>query len=137
MVAMSATPKSRSLHSVEDRVRTKRVAEAAAADDGTRVLVMRLWPRGVRKTAADQWLKGLGTPLDLIRKWKAGMISWKALEKAYLEHLRTTEARADLIVLLGLARKGRVTLLCTCPDEKRCHRGILKRKVLAALRRSG
>jgi len=75
MVAMSVTPKSRSLHSVEDRVRTKRVAEPAAPDDGTRVLVMRLWPRGVRKTAADQWLKGLGTPLNLIREWKTGTIA--------------------------------------------------------------
>jgi uncharacterized protein YeaO (DUF488 family) len=133
---MSALPKSKSLRSVEDRVRTKRVAEPAAADDGTRVLVMRLWPRGVKKAAADYWLKGLGTPLDLIRKWKAATISWKALEKAYLEHLRTVEARADLAALTALTRRGPVTLLCTCPDEARCHRGILKRQVLAALRRS-
>jgi len=133
---MSAPPKSKSLHSVEDRVRTKRVAEPAAADDGTRVLVMRLWPRGVKKTAADHWLKGLGTPLDLIRQWKAGTISWEVLETAYRRHLRTAEARADLATLTALARRGRVTLLCTCPDEARCHRGILKRQILAALRRS-
>ena len=133
---MSAPPKSKSLHSVEDRVRTKRVAEPAAADDGTRVLVMRLWPRGVKKAVADHWLKGLGTPLDLIRQWKAGTISWEVLETAYRRHLRTAEARADLATLTALARRGRVTLLCTCPDEARCHRGILKRQVLAALRRS-
>ena len=136
MVAMSATPKSKSLHSVEDRVRTKRIADPAAADDGTRVLVMRLWPRGVKRTAADHWLKGLGTPLDLIRQWKAGTISWEVLETAYRRHLRTAEARADLSTLTALARRGRVTLLCTCPDEARCHRGILKRQILAALRRS-
>ena len=133
---MSAPPKSKSLHSVEDRVRTKRVAEPAAADDGTRVLVMRLWPRGVKKAVADHWLKGLGTPLDLIRQWKAGTISWEVLETAYRRHLRTAEARADLSTLTALARRGRVTLLCTCPDEARCHRGILKRQILAALRRS-
>jgi len=133
---MSAPPKSKSLHSVEDRVRTKRIADPAAADDGTRVLVMRLWPRGVKKAVADHWLKGLGTPLDLIRQWKAGTISWEVLETAYRRHLRTAEARADLSTLTALARRGRVTLLCTCPDEARCHRGILKRQVLAALRRS-
>jgi uncharacterized protein YeaO (DUF488 family) len=133
---MSAIPKSKSQRSGEDRVRTKRIAEAAAADDGTRVLVMRLWPRGVKKTAADHWLKGLGTPLDLIRQWKAGTISWDTLEKAYLGHLRTAEARADLARLTALARQGRVTLLCTCPDEARCHRGILKRQLLAMLHRS-
>jgi uncharacterized protein YeaO (DUF488 family) len=97
---------------------------------------MRLWPRGVKKTAADHWLKGLGTPLDLIRQWKAGTISWEALEKAYLGHLRTAEARADLAMLTKLARQGRVTLLCTCPEEAHCHRGILKRQLLAMLRRS-
>ena len=133
---MSAPPKSKSLHSVEDRVRTKRIPEPAAADDGTRVLVMRLWPRGVKKAVADHWLKGLGTPLDLIRQWKAGTISWEVLETAYRRHLRTAEARADLATLTALARRGRVTLLCTCPDEARCHRGILKRQILAALRRS-
>ena len=116
-------------------MRTKRVAEPAAADDGTRVLVMRLWPRGVKKTTADHWLKGLGTPLDLIRQWKAGTMPWDALETAYRRHLRTAEGRADLATLTALARRGRVTLLCTCQDEARCHRGILKRQVLAALRR--
>jgi uncharacterized protein YeaO (DUF488 family) len=136
MVAMSTTPKSKSLRSVEDRVRTKRVRDPAAADDGTRVLVMRLWPRGVKKTAADHWLKGLGTPLDLIRQWKAGTISWEALETAYRHHLHTAEARDDLARLTALVRRERVTLLCTCPDETRCHRGILKRQLLAALRRA-
>ena len=97
---------------------------------------MRLWPRGVKRTAADHWLKGLGTPLDLIQQWKAGTISWGTLETAYRQHLRTAEARADLATLMALARRGRVTLLCTCQDEARCHRGILKRHVLAALRRS-
>src|SRR3989304_4503198 len=83
----------------DERVRTKRTADPAAADDGTRVLVMRLWPRGVKRTAADHWLKGLGTPLDLIRQWKAGTISWGVLETAYRRHLRTAEARADLATL--------------------------------------
>jgi uncharacterized protein YeaO (DUF488 family) len=133
---MSATPKSKSRLSGKDRVRTKRVGEPAAPDDGTRVLVMRLWPRGLKRTAADHWLKGLGTPLELIRQWKAGTISWEALEKAYRRHLRTAEARTDLATLTALARQGQVTLLCTCPDEARCHRGILRRQLLATLRRS-
>ena len=132
---MHADPKPRVRHGIQERIRTKRVAEPAAADDGTRVLVMRLWPRGVRRTAADHWLKGLGTPLDLIRQWKAGTISWETLETAYRQHLRTAEARADLVTLTALARRGRVTLLCACPDEARCHRGILKRHLLVALRR--
>ncbi len=133
---MSARRVARPRLAARDRVCTKRVQDPTTPDDGVRVLVMRLWPRGVKKTVADHWLKGLGTPLDLIRQWKAGRISWEAFEKGYRQHLRTAEARADLATLVGWARRSRVTLLCTCPDEARCHRGVLKREILATLRRS-
>lgn len=118
-----------------ERVRTKRVTEAAAPEDGTRVLVMRLWPRGTRKSIVDHWLKGLGTPVELIRQWKAGRTTWAAFVSAYRKHLRTAEARADLDTLADLARRGPVTLLCTCPDDARCHRGILRLVLLGVLRR--
>jgi ribokinase len=68
-------------------VRTKRISEPAAPDDGTRVLVMRLWPRGARKSVADQWLKGLGTPVELIRQWKAGRIPWVTFASAYWKEI--------------------------------------------------
>lgn len=132
---MTATSRRRAEASAADRVWTKRVNEPAAPDDGTRVLVMRLWPRGARKSVADHWLKGLGTPVELIRQWKAGRITWATFVSAYRKHLRAAEARADLHTLVGLARRGRVTLICTCPDEARCHRGILKLILLGALRK--
>lgn len=52
------------------RVRLKRPYEPPAASDGTRVLIDRLWPRGVRKDAAalDLWLKDIGPSTEL-RKW--------------------------------------------------------------------
>lgn len=52
------------------RVRLKRAYEPPAASDGTRVLIDRLWPRGVRKDAAalDLWLKDIGPSTEL-RKW--------------------------------------------------------------------
>lgn len=133
---MPATSRRRPEVSATDRVRTKRISEPAAPDDGTRVLVMRLWPRGARKSVADQWLKGLGTPVELIRQWKAGRIPWVTFASAYRKHLRSVEARADLQTLVELARRERVTLLCTCPEEARCHRGILKLVLLGALRKA-
>lgn len=89
----------------------------------------------MRKSAADHWLKGLGTPVEIIRQWKAGTIPWATVASGYRKHLRSNEARTDLQTLMELARGGRVTLLCTCPDEVRCHRGILKRVLDEALRR--
>lgn len=109
-------------------VRTKRVYEPKAPGDGTRILVMRLWPRGIRKGHVDAWLKELGAELPLIRAWKAGKIaSWPEFRRHYLVGLKKTAAQAQFRDLKALARKGRVTLLCACPDEARCHRGILKR----------
>jgi uncharacterized protein YeaO (DUF488 family) len=53
-----------------DRVKLKRAYEPAAANDGTRILVDRLWPRGVRKAdaAIDQWVKDIA-PSTALRKW--------------------------------------------------------------------
>lgn len=107
-------------------VKTKRVGEPRESGDGTRILVMRLWPRGIRKEHVDLWLRALGTDLGLIRAWKGGRLGWAELRRRYLEGLKTPEAQAALAELLGLGRRGTMTLLCSCPEEARCHRGILK-----------
>lgn len=108
------------------KVRTKRIYDPPEPADGTRVLVMRLWPRGVRKNKIDYWFKDLGTDLPLVRAWKAGRLSWAELRRRYLAGLKRAEARAQLAELRALVRTGPATLLCACPDESRCHRGILK-----------
>ncbi len=107
------------------RVKTKRVYEPKAPGDGTRILVMRLWPRGIKKNRVDAWFKELGAEITLIRAWKAGRITRPEFRRRYLAGLKRPEAKAQLRELR--ARKGRVTLLCSCPDESRCHRGLLKR----------
>jgi uncharacterized protein YeaO (DUF488 family) len=109
-------------------VKTKRVYDPKARGDGMRVLVMRLWPRGVKKNQVDRWLKELGAEIPLIRAWKSGTLtSWPDFRRRYLRGLKKPTAQAQFRELKALARKGRVTLLCACPDESRCHRGILKR----------
>lgn len=107
-------------------VKTKRVHEPKEPGDGTRVLVMRLWPRGIKKAHADAWLKGLGAEPPLIKAWKGGKITWPEFRRRYLAGLKKPEAEAQLRELKALAKKGAVTLLCSCPDEARCHRGLLK-----------
>jgi len=107
-------------------VKTKRVSEPRAPGDGTRVLVMRLWPRGVRREHVDLWLPALGTDPALIRAWKGGTVGWTEFRRRYLAGLRVPPAQEALAELRGLVRKGTVTLLCSCPQEARCHRGILK-----------
>ena len=108
-------------------IKTKRIYEPREAGDGTRLLVMRLWPRGIKKSHVDGWLKELGAPYPLIKAWKAGQLEWPEYRRRYLAGLKTPAARAQLGELKAFVAKGPVTILCGCPDEARCHRGILKR----------
>ena len=108
------------------RVLTRRVYEPPAASDGTRVLIMRLWPRGIRKDRVDLWLRELGPVLPLLRAFRAGALGWPEYRRRYRRGLERPEARADLARVRALIREGPVTLLCGCADERRCHRSLLK-----------
>jgi uncharacterized protein YeaO (DUF488 family) len=107
-------------------LRTKRVYDKPLRADGTRVLVMRLWPRGIRKSAVDLWLKDLGAEVANLRAFKAGRIAWPEMRRRYLAGLRREPAASALERLRAMARRGRVTALCSCADEKRCHRSLLR-----------
>jgi uncharacterized protein YeaO (DUF488 family) len=107
-------------------LRTKRVYDPREKADGTRVLVMRLWPRGVKKSAVDLWLRDLGAEVANLRAFKAGRIGWPEMRRRYLAGLRREPAASALERLRAMAKRGRVTALCSCADPKRCHRNLLR-----------
>ena len=109
---------------------TKRVYDQPARSDGTRVLIMRLWPRGIRKDRVDLWLKELGPVVPLLRAFLDGKIGWAAYRPRYLKGLERPEAQEQLARVRELARNGSVTLLCGCADEARCHRSLLRAYLL-------
>ena len=110
-------------------IQTKRIYEPAHPADGTRVLVMRLWPRGIRKERVDLWLKELGPVVPLLRSFLDGRVSWAAYRPRYLAGLRRPAAQDALRQVRALARKGPVTLLCGCADPERCHRTLLAKRL--------
>jgi uncharacterized protein YeaO (DUF488 family) len=116
-----------------ERIGTKRVYDPASTDDGARVLVMRLWPRGIRKDRVDVWLRELGPLVTLLRGFRSGAVDWTEYTLRYREGLERPEARDDVARVLELARQRRVTLLCGCPDEARCHRSLLAAHLRARL----
>ena len=95
-------------------VSLKRIYDPPARNDGARVLVDRLWPRGITKDAAKltAWLKDLA-PSDDLRKWyHARPSQWLAFRKKYMEELRAPEAGTALEQLYKLVEDNdRVTLL--------------------------
>ncbi len=111
-------------------VATKRIYEPAAPDDGHRVLIMRLWPRGICKERVSVWLKELGPVPELLRAYLDGTITWTQYVPRYLAGLARPEAQAALAEVRRRGATGRVTLLCGCPDEARCHRSLLKAYLL-------
>jgi uncharacterized protein YeaO (DUF488 family) len=108
------------------RIVTKRIYAPAAADDGHRVLIMRLWPRGIRKERVDTWLKELGPVPTLLREYLDERITWAQYVPRYLAGLERPEAQQAIAEVRRRAREGRVTLLCGCEDEERCHRSLLR-----------
>lgn len=108
-------------------IRTRRVYNPPSLDDGYRLLVTRLWPRGVKKESVDGWEKELGPSLELLRAYRSGAIGWEALAERYRAEMAE---KPDLLTELSRrARRGAVTLLCTEEDESRCHRSLLKAMV--------
>jgi len=112
------------------RIATARVYDPPKAGEGERILVMRLWPRGIRKDRVDRWLRELGPVVPLLRAFRAGKVTWPEYRRRYLAGLRRPEAAARLREVRQAARRGPVTLLCGCPDPKRCHRTLLRDRLV-------
>lgn len=107
-------------------IRIKRVYDPPAADDGWRVLVDRLWPRGVVKDAAqiDEWLKVIA-PSDELRKWFShDPAKWEEFRCRYREELQREKALLER--LSRKARQGTVTLLFAARDEEHNNAVVLR-----------
>ncbi|ACP26187.1 hypothetical protein NGR_c24300 [Sinorhizobium fredii NGR234] len=110
-------------------LKLKRVYEAPEASDGTRILVDRLWPRGIAKDKAriDLWLKDIA-PSDALRKRFHGKPEdWQAFCEAYAAELEGEGPQAAVKELRGFLKKGPVTLLYAARDESHNNAMALKR----------
>lgn len=100
-------------------VNVKRAYEAPSPSDGIRVLVDRLWPRGLSRTAAaiDLWLKDIAPSAELRRWFAHDPRKWKEFCRRYAAEL-DANSRA-VAALRGAARHGKVTLLFAARDRER------------------
>ena len=102
---------------VAENIRLKRAYNSAGSGDGTRVLIDRLWPRGVRKAdaAIDVWAKDIA-PSTALRRWFGhDPARWHEFRRRYSEEIHRRRDRLD--ELRTLAQKGRVTLVFAARDE--------------------
>ncbi|HLG89857.1 MAG TPA: DUF488 domain-containing protein [Alphaproteobacteria bacterium] len=109
-------------------IKLKRVYETADSDDGARILVDRLWPRGLARDKAhiDLWLKEIA-PSDALRKRFHGKPEdWGAFKSAYAAELKSPDAKPAVEEILKRIRQGPVTLLYAARDEQHNNAVVLK-----------
>ncbi|MBN6205734.1 DUF488 family protein [Ralstonia pickettii] len=113
-------------------IKLKRIYEEPVKSDGARILVDRLWPRGISKEKAklDHWLKEIGPTNELRKSFHNGELSFDKFKEKYLDELQTGEQLEALEELKRIAkREKQITLLFAAKDEKENQAVILKEKL--------
>lgn len=116
----------------KDQIRVKRVYDKPADSDGYRVLVDRLWPRGIRKADLkhDLWLKDV-SPSSELRKWfNHDADQWGEFKKRY--HAELNKEKDAVAQLLDIASSETLTLLYAAKDEEH-NQAVVLRDYLIAL----
>jgi uncharacterized protein YeaO (DUF488 family) len=113
-------------------VRARRIYDGPAEDDGARVLVDRLWPRGMKKDEAslDQWSAAVAPSAELRRWYGHKPERFSEFAQRYLAELRIGEASESLHQLRDLARRGPLTLLTATKDLPRSGAAVLAEEIL-------
>ncbi len=109
------------------RVRVRRVYDEPCGEDGRRVLVDRIWPRGLRKEAArlDDWVKEVA-PSGELRKWYAhDPAKFTQFRRRYRDELDAPAAREALAELRALAARAPLTLLTATRDVQHSQAAVL------------
>jgi len=117
-------------------VRLKRAYEPPSREDGKRILIDRLWPRGVRRTdaALDQWARDVA-PSDALRTWFGhDPERWPEFQRRYKAELRQRTQELDRI--RALAKERMVTLVYSAHDEEHNDAIVLKEVLLKETRRT-
>ena len=108
----------------------KRIYEEATPEDGRRILVDRLWPRGMKKERAylDEWAKTVAPSAALRKLYHGGEMGFYGFEAAYLDELeQSTEAANFKEALAGYLDEGNVTLLYANKNTEQNHVHVLMR----------
>jgi uncharacterized protein YeaO (DUF488 family) len=119
-------------------IRVKRIYEPKAADDGSRVLVDRIWPRGLTRDAAaiDHWFKELA-PSTKLRTWFGHRPErWPEFARRYRAELKDAAAQPLLGELAAMAAAGPLTLLYSARDQEHNQALVLAQVLRAKLARS-
>lgn len=105
--------------------------------DGIRVLVTRFYPRGVKRTHFDLWIRDASPETALLKEYRSQAISWGEFSKRFRRQMRTSpNSKKAVQQLVEIFEKGEnVTLLCYEKEGEKCHRNLLKAVVESTAKR--
>jgi len=115
-------------------IRVKRIYDPPSADDGFRILVDRLWPRGLNRSRAkvDLWLKDIAPSNELRRWYGHDPKKWTEFKKRYFKEIEGRDEELEVIIHRG--KGGTVTFLFSSKEEKLNNAAALKEFVQTKLK---
>jgi uncharacterized protein YeaO (DUF488 family) len=113
-----------------DNIRLKRVYDEPSPKDGRRILITRYWPRGVPKSAVDEYTTKVAPSRQLLREFKHEGLTWEEYVPRFLEEMKSPVATTEIRRLAKVAESERITLMCICDDERYCHRLLVRNLIL-------
>ncbi len=116
---------------MHEMVKMKSIYAEKTKDDGHRILITRYYPRGVKKTHFDDWVRELAPSRELLKQYKEGKITWKKFEKQFIKQMNDEESKEKLQIISTQAKKKPITLLCYEKNDHECHRHLVQNLLLA------
>ena len=108
-------------------LKTKSIYKPKEYGDGTRILISRLYPRGIKKEKIDQWHKDLAPSKELIKKYKGSEITVRKFLSSYKSEISKNPSSLELIKRIRTySKRGNATLLCFESDGEPCHMHVLR-----------
>lgn len=120
---------------VADKLSIKRIYLPAAPADGYRILIDRLWPRGIskEKAALDDWMKEVAPSTELRTWFGHDPLKWKEFSRKYRAELKEHKEAVDKLLKV-IHQQEKVTLLYAAADEQHTHALVLQQYILTHLR---
>lgn len=120
-------------------IRVVRLGSERSPGEGTRIGTVRRPPRGIAKSDYaeknfyDVWLPTLAPSAELVKaaRTAATTTDWRRFERRYRREMMLPDANAVLNTLATLSHRADFSVGCYCPDESRCHRGVLRQILVA------
>ncbi|MGI0006740.1 MAG: DUF488 domain-containing protein [Nitrosotalea sp.] len=118
-------------------IKTKSIYKPKEDSDGTRVLITRFYPRGVRKDHFDEWVRALAPSVELLKGYKEGKVDQEQFKTQFYSQIYSnTDSLEAIQTISKIARHSNVTLLCYEKDGDFCHRYLVNSLIMNEIKDS-